>query len=301
MDEYKKFSIRGHAGQCLADISLEKLRAFLNWPEAARDWKLIRRVSSHGTYTYSFTDDLGEGRQEYFIKVFNKKERYQVAWKKMLSLKGLKKPWRYPQAMLRYLFSEMPVEVGFEKGRELMEQKIPTAAPVAYLCRQGRVFAWGLIITRKIPKISAEDLGEYLKQRKSELPAKAFRQEKLELIRELARLTSKLMNLNFFLPDLRISNILPERFSDGKFRLWVIDLVEAEDRKPPEEKMLYHLIADPRLAALFTGTNKIRFLKWYLSFSNDQRPWPEICGQVYPLLRAWWKKWHPGVRPSLYT
>ncbi len=291
MEEYKKFHIAGSVGECRAEVSLEKLKGLLNWPECAKDWKLIRRVSSHGTYTYSFTDDLGEGTREYFIKVYRKIDRYRVALKKMFSLPGLKKPWRYPRAMLGYLFSPAPVEIGFAKARRLMEEKIPTAEPVACLFRKGLFSARGFIITEKIPKISAEDLSEYLKQRKSELPAKAYRKEKLELIRELARLVVRLIKLNFFLPDLRISNLMVERFSDGKFRLWVIDLVEAEDRRPPEEKMLFHLIADPRSARLFSGADKIRFLKWYLAGLKDPRPWPEICGRVDPILQAWWKKW----------
>jgi len=55
-----------------------------------------------------------------------------------------------------------------------------------------------------------------------------------------------------------------EKPGEGDFRLWVIDLAEARREKPKEEKLLYHLIADPRRARLFTGTDKIRFLKHYL-------------------------------------
>jgi len=292
MNSYKKILLNGFEGECMEAISVDKLKAFLKWPDCARDWKLLRRVSSHGTYTYQVKADLGLGESEYFIKVFRKQERFEVAWKKMKSIRGLKKPWRYPLQMLGYLFDPIPVKVGFEKGKALLEQGIPTALPVAYLYQKGLISAWGFIITEKIPNIIAENLAEYLKQRKNELGSGEYIREKRALILELAKLFGKLMTLDFFLPDLRVSNILVERLPEGKFKLWVIDVVEAIPHKPREDKMLYHLIANPYYAQLFTGTDKIRFLKWYLGFSGRAESWSIICCRVNPLLQAWWKKWH---------
>lgn len=292
MTSDQKIELGDFEGKCLEGIAPEKLVPFLNWPECAKDWKLLRRVSSHGTYTYQFKADLGQGEREYFIKVFTKKERYQVAWQKMKSWRGMRKPWRYPKAMLQYLFEPMRAKVGFEKGKALLEKNIPTALPVAYLCKKGLISGWGFLITEKIPNLVSEDLAEYLRQRKKELTEREYIKEKRTLIKLVAKLVSRLMSLDFYLPDLRISNILVERLEEGKFRLWVIDLGEALDQKPPENKMLFHLIADPRNARMFTGTDKIRFLKWYLLFSGRNESWTNLCQRVNPLLQSWWKKWY---------
>ena len=292
MKTYKQIRVQSHAGECLADIDPQKLEPLLNWPACARDWKFLRRVSSHGTWTYRFRTDLGLGEQEYFIKVFNKLEMYQKLRRKLFTLKGLKKFWRSAKAFGKFLVYPMPVKIGFEKGRVLLAKGIPTAQPIAYLARPGRFQAWGFIITGKIPGIVGDNLAEYLKQRKNELGAAAFAKEKHFLIEEGAKLFSRLMQLDFYLPDLRVSNLLVERKPDGSFKLWVIDLAEAEDRKPREHKMLYHLLANPHYASLFTGTDKIRFLKKYISSAGLKKDWPALCNQVSPLLKAWHQKWH---------
>ena len=292
MDGYKKISLKGFAGECLQGVAPEKLEPLLNWPACAADWKFIRHVSSHGTWTYRFHADLGMGEQEYFIKVFHKIEMYQKLRKKLFTRKGLKKFWRYTNSFWKFLVYPMPVQVGFEKGKVLLDQGIPTAQPVAYLAKNGPVHAWGFIITEKIPGIAGDNLAEYLKQRRTELGPEEYMKEKRELVRQSAQMLSRLMALDFYLPDLRVSNLLVERKADGSLRLWVIDLVEAENRKPREHKMLYHLLANPYYAELFTGSDKIRFLKEYISSAGLGKDWPSLCYEVAPLLQTWHKKWH---------
>ncbi len=76
------------------------------------------------------------------------------------------------------------------------------------------------------------------------------------------------------------------------FAAGLTDLVEAEDRKPCEHKMLYHLLANPHYASLFTGSDRIRFLKEYISSSGLSKDWPSLCRQISPLLSDWHQKWH---------
>jgi len=287
----KRIRVKGFKGRAKQGINPDMLALVLELSYLQEKAELVGRNSSWGTWTFRLRADLGEGEQDYFIKYLNKSERYQVALRKMFSRKGLRKPWRYPKQMLKFFFTGSLAKTGFETARKLLEKGVLTAEPVAYLSRGRFVFQREVLLTRKIPNVLGENLAEYLRELKEKDQAR-FIQEKRRLIFALANLIARLRELDFFLPDLRITNILVEKPGEENFRLWVIDLVEARREKPKEEKLLYHLIADPRRARLFTGTDKIRFLKHYLSFSGQDKSWVELCQKVQPILENWWRKWY---------
>jgi len=292
MQRYLDVSIDGCQGQRLGLVSEEKLAQVLKKKPPVKEWDFVRRVSSRGTWTYHFQDDLGEGQQDYFIKIFDQADVFRKAREKMFSAKGLAKPWRYPKQMLRHLFDPAFPRVGLEKALELQKHGINTAEVVAHLSRGRLVFRAGILITRQIPGLASANFAEYLISSRDRLPAEELIREKRMLMEELAAIINRLMGLNFFLPDLRVSNVMVQKTGSGELKLWLIDLVEAEDKKPGEMKMLWHLIANPAYARLFTGSDKIRFLKSYLQPSGRESEWPQLCAKLTPILNNWWRQWH---------
>jgi len=186
MPEYLRLRIDGGEGLSLERISPAALGRLWSARPPVKEWNFVRHVESHGTWTYHLQAELGEGEQEYYLKIFEQSEIYRVALRKLCSRKGLRKPWRYPKEMLRHLFDVSPAKVGFETAQVLLAAGINTAEPVAFLSQGAPVFKRGMLLTRKIPDVVCANLAEYLLSQRDRLALEQWTAEKLAILKELA-------------------------------------------------------------------------------------------------------------------
>ena len=169
------------------------------------------------------------------------------------------KPWA---ALLR----RTPALRSWVFGHGLREHCLPTPRPLLVLHQRRRGLAReGYLLTEKVPE--AEELSSYV-ARLAGLPEEQRRTRLRALIEQAARLVRQLHQSQLSQRDLKAANLLVQQ-TDSELALWFIDLVGVTRHRILSRgrrvQNLTRLHASFYQHALLTRTDKLRFLRTYLS------------------------------------
>jgi hypothetical protein len=240
----------------------------------------LKHKSDKGSWVYRTRWDMGEGPQDYFIKVFSEREVFRVMGQRMFSMKGLRRPWRYPRKLILRMLSPSEARISWVAASALKAKAIHTPEPVAYFSRRKGVLRDEFFITRAVEFLQGANLRKYFNQRLADADRMDWVKEKRGIIQDLAEFFRQVMESGVFFPDLKLHNLLLAKPADEPLCFYISDTNEALFRPVDELIMLDHFNRNPDNRNIITNLDRVRFLKAYLACRNDDRDWREVCKAV---------------------
>ncbi len=237
----------------------------------------LKHKSDKGSWVYRTRWDMGNGPQDYFIKAFSEREVFSVMLRRMFSMRGLRRPWRYPRKLILRMIYPSEARVSWVAAAALKAKAIYTPEPVAYLSRRKGVLRDEVFITRAVESLQGANLRKYFNRRLADPEHMDKVKEKRRLIREMAEFFRQVTESGVFFPDLKLHNLLLAKPDDGSTRFYISDTNEAVFRPADEFIMLDHFNRNPDNRNIITNLDRVRFLKAYLACRNDERDWREVC------------------------
>lgn len=237
----------------------------------------FKRKSDKGSWVYRTRWDLGEGPQNYFVKVISEARVFRVMRERMKTKRGILRPWRYPRKIIMHLLDQPESRISWVTAAALHTKGVLTPEPVAYFHRRLSLLRDEFFITKEVESLQESDLRNYFRECLSRAEGSDWINEKRSLIIELAEFFQRVMESEIYFPDLKMHNLLLQKAADGAFRFFITDTNEAVFRAPEELVMLDHFNRNPGNSDIITDLDRIRFIKAYLACRNDDRDWREIC------------------------
>ncbi len=274
--------IFGFTGRCKEWVDVERLKNLfeprpIGALHTSARFTFFKRKSDKGSWVYRTHWDLGEGPQNYFVKVISELQVLRVMRRRMKTKRGIFRPWRYPRKVIMHILQPAESRISWVAASALQAKKAPTPEPVAYFHRRLSLLRDEFFITKEVEDLQEADVRKYFKARVMDEDKEKWTTEKRRLIVELADFFKRVLESGIFFPDLKLHNLLLQKSEDGHFRFYITDTNEAEFRPPDELVMLKNFNRNPDNSDIVTNLDRIRFLKAYLACLNDDRDWRQIC------------------------
>jgi hypothetical protein len=237
----------------------------------------FKRKSDKGSWVYRTQWDLGEGKQNYFVKVISELRVFRVMRNRMTSSKGLLKPWRYPRKVLFHILSPPESRISWVAASVLKSKGALTPEPVAYFYRRLWFLRDEFFITKEVESLQESDVRRYFQQRLKNKDQDEWVREKRNLIEGLTEFFRLVIESGIFFPDLKLHNILLQKRKDGSIHFFITDTNESVFRASDEMVMLKNFNTNPDNSDIITNLDRVRFLKSYLACREDERDWRDIC------------------------
>lgn len=247
------------------------------------DAEFIKAKHDKGSKVYRVFLDLGEGKEEVFIKTFSQKETWQIMVQRMRAGSADKKTHHYPIKLAKLLYQPSLARRSWTMARLCQQKGVPVASPLLYMDRRKRGFREEVLAVKGVTPRSAPDARQHFVRFFSEPSDKNTLQKKRELLSILGRTVRSIREASIMLPDLKLHNLVLQESPGEKPRFVLIDLSEAfPSRGPyPETTLLERFSIHVLRLSCFTATDQVRLVKAYLQAKDDRRPWPEICRDIY--------------------
>jgi len=246
-----------------------------------RSAELVKTRPEKGSRIYRARLDLGEGEEELFIKLFDMARLSRLIKERMLSSRGIKKPWRYPLKLARLAAGKSLARRCWVMARACAESGIHTPHHLLYLSRGRGAGLYEVLVTRGVNPRCGPDLRHYINREFTPPNPPEAVARKRELLACLGRFLRKVADSDIMLPDFKLHNLVLGHDPAGRHRFFVVDLSEAEIRPSyPEYVFLERFSPHVLRSRAFTRSDYVRLMKSYLEEAGDPRGWRELCAGI---------------------
>lgn len=281
------------AGAVLELLGVEPARRLseLAGPETSgisEGLEFVKAKDDKGSRVYRVWLDLGQGREELFIKSFRQAESARIMVRRMFSGKGLRRPFHYPEKLAKMLFEGSLARRCWIAAAAGQENGIPAAEHLLYLTRGRGWTREEVLVCRGIHPRSAPDARQFFDRNFRTPNSPAKRKLKRELISSLGALLRQVRKSAIRFQDFKLHNLVLEEPPGLPPRYFVVDLSEAEINRPdyPEAVFLDRFAQSLPPSPIFTAADRLRLLRAYLAVGNDPRNPRDLCAQIQQRAKA---------------
>ena len=241
--------------------------------------QFVKAKVDKGSRVYRALLDAGAGEEELFFKTFNSAETSRVMLARMMSRKGLQRPFHYPPKLVRLLVEPSLARQCWVAAAACAQAGIPAAEHLLYLSRRRGFFREEVLVTRGVNPRRAPDARQFCDHffRPPLVPDLLIL--KRQLIALLGSLLCRVRDSEIMFPDFKLHNLVVQEPAGGPPILVLIDLSEAVPARSDYPEMVFLERFSPSLPGppVFNNADRVRLLKSYLRAGDDHRTWLELC------------------------